>query len=125
MAIKAAHIATLAGATLHGPSEASFTQFAFDSRRIHSAQPTCFIALATPHADGHHYIDSAIARGATTVICSDPTHAENHPSTCFIVHPAPLEVLRSWAAQQREVLSGEVVAITGSNGKTVVKEWLY
>ena len=125
MAIKAAHIATLAGATLHGPSEASFTQFAFDSRRIHSAQPTCFIALATPHADGHHYIDSAIARGATTVICSDASHAANHPSTCFIVHPAPLEVLRAWAAQQREALPGEVVAITGSNGKTVVKEWLY
>jgi len=34
-------------------------------------------------------------------------------------------VLRAWAAQQREALSGEVVAITGSNGKTVVKEWLY
>jgi alanine racemase len=125
VAIKAAHIAALAGAKLLGPQENSFTQFAFDSRRIHSAQNTCFIALKTVHADGHQYIDSAISRGAKTVICSKTENVDSYPSVAFIVHAEPLEVLRAWGREQRKQLKGEVIAITGSNGKTVVKEWLY
>ncbi len=125
MAINAAHIATLSGAKLLGSQEASFTQFAFDSRRIHSAQRTCFIALKTEFADGHRFIDSAISRGATTVICSHAKYAQEYPSVAFIIHPEPIEVLKSWGAEQRAQLPGEVLAITGSNGKTVVKEWLY
>ena len=125
MAIKAAHIAALAGAKLLGPQENSFTQFAFDSRRIHSLQSTCFIALKTEYADGHQYIDSAISRGATTVICSREGLAKEYPYVAFIVHPEPIQVLRAWGGEQRAQLSGDVLAITGSNGKTVVKEWLY
>ena len=87
MAINAAHIAALAGAKLKGPREAAFTQFAFDSRRIHRVQPTCFIALKTEHADGHQYIDSAISRGATTVICSCEDFVKEYPNVAFIVHP--------------------------------------
>ncbi|MEC8459066.1 MAG: alanine racemase [Bacteroidota bacterium] len=125
MAIKAAHIAGLAGAKLLGPHDNSFTQFAFDSRRIHSVQPTCFIAIKTEHADGHQYIDSAILAGAKTVICSKTEKVDSYPSVAFIIHPKPLEVLRAWGREQRKQVKGEVIAITGSNGKTVVKEWLY
>jgi len=125
VAINAAHIAALAGAKLRGPREAAFTQFAFDSRRIHSVQPTCFIALKTEHADGHQYIDSAISRGATTVICSCEDFVKEYPNVAFIVHPEPIQVLRAWGGEQRAQLAGDVLAITGSNGKTVVKEWLY
>ena len=117
MAINAAHIAALAGAKLRGPREAAFTQFAFDSRRIHSVQPTCFIALKTEHADGHQYIDSAISRGATTVICSREEFEKEYPNVAFIVHPEPIQVLRAWGGEQRAQLAGDVLAITGSNGK--------
>jgi len=124
--LKAIDIALSAGATLHGNAAQNFEAFAFDSRRIHAAISSCFIALKTPHADGHHYIEEAISRGATTIICNDAAQrAEAHPELAFIAHPNPLVVVQSWAKNKRNELSGPLLAITGSTGKTVVKEWLF
>lgn len=126
MGITASNIATPSGADIIGPAEASFERFAFDSRRIHSGSPSCFIAIQTSSADGHLYIAQAIEKGASVVICRDPhEHALSHPNTAFVIHEQPLEVLRNWAALKRTALTGPVLAITGSNGKTVVKEWIY
>ncbi|MDG2109782.1 MAG: alanine racemase [Schleiferiaceae bacterium] len=126
MLLKAIDIALSAGATLHGNAAQNFEAFAFDSRRIHAAISSCFIALKTPHADGHHYIEEAISRGATTIICNDAAQrAEAHPELAFIAHPNPLVVVQSWAKNKRNELRGPLLAITGSTGKTVVKEWLF
>ena len=126
MLLKAIDIALSAGATLHGNAAQNFEAFAFDSRRIHAAISSCFIALKTPHADGHHYIEEAISRGATTIICNDAAQrAEAHPELAFIAHPNPLVVVQSWAENKRSGLRGPLLAITGSTGKTVVKEWLF
>lgn len=126
MLLKAIDIAQTAGATLHGNAAQNFEAFAFDSRRIHAAIPSCFIALVTPHADGHHYIEEAISRGATTIICTDAAErAAAHPELAFIAHPNPLAVVQSWAKRKRDGLRGPLLAITGSTGKTVVKEWLF
>jgi alanine racemase len=126
LGITASNIATPSGADIIGPAEASFERFAFDSRRIHSGSPSCFIAIQTKSADGHRYIAQAIEKGASVVICRDPDeYVLTHPNTAFVVHEHPLEVLRNWAALKRAALDGPVLAITGSNGKTVVKEWMY
>ena len=126
MLLKSIDIARSAGATLHGNATQDFEAFAFDSRRIHAAIPSCFIALKTPHADGHHYIEEAISRGATTIICNDAAQrAKAYPELAFIAHPNPLVVVQSWAKNKRNGLSGRLLAITGSTGKTVVKEWLF
>lgn len=126
MLLKSIDIARSAGATLHGNATQDFEAFAFDSRRIHAAIPSCFIALKTPHADGHDYIEEAISRGATTIICNDAAQrAKAHPELAFIAHPNPLVVVQSWAKNKRNGLSGPLLAITGSTGKTVVKEWLF
>jgi alanine racemase len=124
--LKAIDIALSAGATLHGNAAQNFEAFAFDSRRIHAAISSCFIALKTPHADGHHYIEEAISRGATTIICNDAAQrAEAHPELAFIAHPNPLVIVQSWAKNKRNELRGPLLVITGSTGKTVVKEWLF
>ena len=126
MLLKATDIARIAGANLYGTASQEFEAFAFDSRRIHAAIPSCFIALRTNHADGHEYIEEAISRGATTVICNDAKErAEAHPGLAFIAHPYPLNVLQLWAKHRRDQLPGPLLAITGSTGKTVVKEWLF
>lgn len=126
MLLKAIDIALSAGATLHGNAAQNFEAFAFDSRRIHAGISSCFIALKTPHADGHHYIEEAISRGATTIICNDAAQrAEAHPELAFITHPNPLVVVQSWAKNKRNELRGPLLVITGSTGKTVVKEWLF
>jgi len=123
--ISAASIASASHAQLVGPSTAHFEHFAFDSRRLNSGRSSCFIALQTPTADGHAYIDDAIACGAKVVVCrSAEPWKDHHPNIAFVVHPEPLDVLRSWAATTRQSLSGKVLALTGSNGKTVVKEWM-
>ncbi len=126
MLLKATDIARIAGANLHGNASQEFEAFAFDSRRIHAAIPSCFIALVTPHADGHNYIEEAISRGATTIICNDAAkRAKAHPALAFIAHSNPLAVVQSWAKSKRNGLRGPLLAITGSTGKTVVKEWLF
>ena len=125
MRISAADIASASNAQLHGNATASFERFAFDSRRIHSGRPSCFIALHTATGDGHAYIPDAINDGAEVIVCRNaaPWQAQ-HPNTAFVVHPDPLEVLRSWATRSRASLQGKLLALTGSNGKTVVKEWM-
>ena len=126
MLLKAIDIAQTAGATLHGNAAQTFEAFAFDSRRIHAAIPSCFIALTTPHADGHEYIEEAISRGASVILCKDAeARAVAHPELAFITHEDPLLVLQEWAKKKRNALPGSLLAITGSTGKTVVKEWLF
>ena len=126
MLLKAIDIAQTAGATLHGNAAQTFEAFAFDSRRIHAAIPSCFIALTTPHADGHEYIEEAISRGASVILCKDAeARAVAHPELTFITHEDPLLVLQEWAKKKRNALPGSLLAITGSTGKTVVKEWLF
>ena len=110
MLLKAIDIAQTAGANLHGNAAQNFEAFAFDSRRIHAAIPSCFIALSdSAHADGHHYIEEAISRGATTIICTDAAErTAAHPELAFIAHPNPLAVVQSWAKQQTRWASRSV-----------------
>ena len=70
MGIQAHDIAAPSGAHMVGPSQ-TFLHFAFDSRRMNSSVPTCFIALTTVSNDGHQYIEQAISRGAVAVVCKD------------------------------------------------------
>ena len=102
-----------------------FMHFAFDSRRMTASVPSCFIAIKTPSDDGHHYISQAIAQGAVAIICSDASLSKTFPHISFIVHDRPELVLESWAKHCRHGFEGTVLALTGSNGKTIVKEWMY
>ncbi len=124
MGIKAADIATLSGAQCLGSCN-EFMHFAFDSRRMIASVPSCFIAMKTASDDGHHYIPQAIAQGAVAIICSDATLAKDFPEVSFIVHDRPQAVLSAWATHCRAGFKHPVLAITGSNGKTIVKEWMY
>ena len=124
MGIKAADIAKLAEAQCLGPCN-EFKHFAFDSRRMTASVPSCFIAIKTTSDDGHKYISQAIAQGAVVIICSDASLSKAFPHISFIVHDRPEKVLERWAKKCRMHFSHPVLALTGSNGKTIVKEWMY
>ena len=125
MGIQAHDIAAPSGAHLVGPSQ-TFLHFAFDSRRMNASVPTCFLALRTASNDGHQYIDQAISRGAVAVVCKEVgSLATQYPGISFIEHSRPIEVLQQWASVCRKSFQGPVLAITGSNGKTIVKEWIF
>ncbi len=98
-----------------------------DSRRLLSPSHTLFFALKTPKNDGHRYVGELLKKGVRAfVVEAFPTRlARQYPDALFILVSDSLKALQQLAARHRQQFSGPVTAITGSNGKTVVKEWLF
>ncbi len=115
-------LAATAGQLL-GPARASqFTEFAFDTRTLAAAPPhgPLFLAVKTDTGDGHDYIAEAVRRGASGVLCERPP-VPAVDVTCIVV-PDTRQALTDWAAyilRQRQI---EIIAVTGSSGKTTTKE---
>lgn len=99
-----------------------------DSRqKVNQPERTLFIALATEHDDGARYIAQAYMQGVRTFLinaCSIDK-ATGFDKGTFLIVEDTLVAMQRLAAYQRSLFSGPVIGITGSNGKTVVKEWLY
>ena len=106
-----------------------------DSRQLGSSQApdpatTLFFALRTPKNDGARYIPDLYARGVRLfAINSLTSHSDSgltsHSEAVFLVVEDTLAALQQLAAYKRSLYHIPVIGITGSNGKTVVKEWLY
>ncbi len=96
-----------------------------DSRSLTYPADTLFFALTTATGDGHRYIKSLYGKGVRNfVVSSLPDDASSMPDANFLMVTSPLEALHRLAAYHRGRFSAPVIAITGSRGKTTVKEWL-
>lgn len=96
-----------------------------DSRKIQHAAEAIFIALKA-RRDGHNYLKDAYQAGVRNFIVSDRlVKTAEFPDANFLWVQDGLAALQKLAAFQRRQYAGKVIAITGSNGKTIVKEWLY
>ncbi len=100
-----------------------------DSRLLGSEpEATLFFALKTEKNDGAKYIPTLIDKGVRCFVLTEEQYTANefkiHNSNFIIVHSV-FHALQSLAAYKRSLYHGPVIGITGSNGKTVVKEWLY
>jgi alanine racemase len=116
------HLAELlgAGGRLVGaaPTE-SFAGIAYDSRMARPGE--LFVALRTARADGHDYIDDALAAGVTGVLCARPVT----PAGVTVVQSDdPAALLLRWAATRLRHVAPLVVAVTGSVGKTSTRQAL-
>ena len=97
-----------------------------DSRRLIQPEHCLFIALVTSRNDGHHYIGELYEKGVRNFLISRMENERYQmPDACFIVVPDTLEAMQQLAAFQRMRFTVPVIGITGSNGKTIVKEWLF
>ena len=98
-----------------------------DSRSLKFPEKTLFFAIKTGRGDGARYIPQLYARGVRNFVVSElPTeYEERYVGSHFLMTPNPLMTLQRLAQRHREKFDIPVVGITGSNGKTVVKEWLY
>ena len=97
-----------------------------DSRSLCFAEETLFFALKTKRNDGHKYIPELYERGVRNFVVSDlPKDLENYADANFLQLSHPLKGLQRLAEKYRARFDVPVIGITGSNGKTVVKEWLY
>lgn len=102
-----------------------------DSRRLTDPGKTLFFALPGARTDGHAYIEELFERGvrhfvvhpdmARTQVRREVVRSEE---INLVITPNPLELLQQLAAHHRAQFSIPVVGVTGSNGKTIVKDWL-
>jgi alanine racemase len=97
------------------------SHFVFDSRMISAPGATLFIALHTPNRDGHQYIQDAYRKGVRHFWVS---YIPKDASGNFLITESPLKCLQRLAAWHRKQFQYPVIGITGSNGKTIVKEWI-
>lgn len=112
---------------LHLPEpeqDLSIAELAYDSRKIFAPANTLFVALVTAANDGHRYVQQAYDKGVRAFLVHQdfPAH---YPDAALLRVPDTLQALQQLTAQHRQLFHYPVVGITGSNGKTTVKEWLF
>ena len=94
-----------------------------DSRRISNAPEGLFFALSG-RRNGHEFIAEAYAAGLRNFVVKEGPELIM-PEANFLIVSDVLSALQALASHHRESFNLEVIGITGSNGKTIVKEWLY
>jgi len=119
-------IAKLIGAKLIEVKEAQITWLLTDSRSLCFPEDTLFFALLSKRNDGHKYIPDLYSRGVRNFVVSElPQNMDNYSDANFLQVAHPLKALQKLAELHRKEFQIPVVGITGSNGKTIVKEWLH
>jgi Alr-MurF fusion protein len=97
---------------------------AIDSRGHYSGPHTLFIALKGERRDGHAFLSDAWKNGIRNFLVSEPIDASQLPDSLVLEVPDTLRAMQQIAGYHRSQFYLPVIGITGSNGKTVVKEWL-
>lgn len=117
-------IATLTGAHRLGDKDYQIDWLLTDSRSLCFPQSTLFFALRSSRGDGHRFIDELYRRGVRNFVVD---HRLEHelPEANLLLVPDTRKALQRLAERHRETFSIPIIGITGSNGKTTVKEWLY
>ena len=94
-----------------------------DSRSLQNGENTLFFALIGPNHDGHIYIEELINKGVQHFVVSHiPENVSGKAN--FLVVENTLDALQKFASYYRSLFEFPIIGITGSNGKTIIKEWL-
>ena len=100
-------------------------ELAIDTRKIARPEQTMFIAIKTRHRDGHSFIANAYERGVRCFLISQDVDAAAYEGASFIKVADTVTALQQLATAHRRRYDIPCIGITGSNGKTIVKEWLH
>lgn len=122
----ASEIAQIVNAKLIGNPNAKVSHITIDSRTPSGGNGTLFAAIVGQHHDGHKFIGDLynFQNVRVFLVSKTETFPDLYPDATFIVCCNTLEALQKLAAFHRNQFNYPVVGITGSNGKTIVKEWL-
>ena len=120
-------IASLTGAHRFGESDANVEWLLTDSRSLSFPETTLFFALKSERNDAHRYIPELYRRGVKNFVVERlPEDWRNHYPGCnFLRVENTLTALQRLAERHRDSFDVPIIGITGSNGQTVVKDWLY
>ncbi len=119
-------VTTLLGAHRYGEAQASIAFLLTDSRSLCFPEETLFFAIHTQRNDGHHFIHDLYRRGVRNFVVErlPEDYATAFPDANFLKVTDSRQALQRLAERHRDELNIPIVGITGSNGKTMVKEWL-
>ena len=123
-------IASIIGAQTNDFKERKIDWLLTDSRSLCYPESTLFFAIRTERGNGHRYIADLYQRGVRAFVVSEQPSQEEEwrnmfAGATFLIVPDTLRALQDLAAYHRSRFGIPVIGITGSNGKTLVKEWLY
>ena len=110
--------------TLPAPGN-KITRLLIDSRSLSFPEETLFFAIKTRHGDGHRYIGELYRRGVRDFVVTQADSIKELKDANFIVVKECIAALQTLAAHHRSLFDIPIIGITGSDGKTIVKEWLY
>lgn len=102
-------------------SDSEIQLISTDTRKITTVKGCLFIALTGPNFDGHDFLDTAFDLGVRNFLVSKPVE---FPESNIIIVENTLLALQALCACHRKAISCPVIAITGSNGKTIIKDWV-
>lgn len=103
----------------------SIQHILIDSRKVLFPHSSCFFALSGQRRDGHTFIHDLYNKGVSHFVVNENFDGSAYPEAHFVGVEDVLVALQKLAAFHRKQFTYPVVAITGSNGKTIVKEWLF
>jgi alanine racemase len=101
------------------------SQLLTDSRKVVNAEGSLYFAIKGDQHDGHEFIPDLLEAGVKNFVISTADLLPSGFSANCIVAEDPLKAMQKLAAWHRKKFSFPVIGITGSNGKTIVKEWLF
>ncbi len=104
-------------------SEQKINHIITDSRTFFRSEKALFFALSGPRNNGHQYISALIEKGVNAFVISDKSVANNNATFIWVKNTTA--ALQKLAAFHRQQFNFPLIGITGSNGKTIVKEWLH
>ncbi|MFZ0282722.1 MAG: bifunctional UDP-N-acetylmuramoyl-tripeptide:D-alanyl-D-alanine ligase/alanine racemase [Bacteroidales bacterium] len=125
MRLTSSDIAGIVKGQLIGLPDLIVTEIVTDSRQVSFAEDVAFVALRGKNHDGSRYISALYQKGVKVFITGIlPDNSEVYKDAAFILNNDTTAALQMLAAHIRRGFSFPVIAVTGSTGKTIVKEWL-
>lgn len=118
-------IAEIVGGHLYGPGSIDVAGLFIDSRAATPGNDDMFIAIKGANHDGHNFISTLADRGVRSFLAGRiPEGLEGNNNLAFIIVSDTVMALQILSGAKRSLFTGKVIAVTGSTGKTIVKEWL-
>jgi Alr-MurF fusion protein len=116
--------AVQAKVSLHNPASV-IKILLTDSRKLEQPDTSLFFAISGERLNGHHYIGDLYAKGVRNFVVEDDSYIEKFPEANFLHVKKTTDALQKAAVFHRKQFNIPVAGITGSNGKTIVKEWCH
>jgi len=119
-------LAEIAGGELKGAKNVKpFEYITFDSRKIPFPEKSIFFAFKSERRNGHDFVEELYDKGLRNFVVEKEFNISKYPKGAFLLVSNTIAALHLLAISHRKQFQIPIIAITGSNGKTIIKEWLY